>query len=1045
MKLVVLTDDAIRKYAKGREVTELGDFNLKYGQKGSQTIIPIKNGLYDSDFFSSVYERSCNCGNVRVVGKFCHRCNCELLSVSDKLQRYAYIDLPVYFITKYKIKKFVDSLNGIVTGIATRKLGLKDKYQYLSLCHYTYDMESNKIHTSLDYDGTEKYYSLEGLVELLKLHFPSIYESSKNYLNRLLIVTPAILRPITFFTSGTEKKVRVHKNTSIYQSIIYLKNFTLERVKSDEVPLLDKIMYMNYLRQYVQISLANMSQLNNTSKQNIARNILGKRVANTARATIVPDIDLPIDKILIPEPLAYEMYKTEFLNYLKSKYMMSESEAASLYYEGSLDTLAKFYQFIDEGRSVIFNRAPTLHKYSIIGVNVGLTKDISIHMPPLLCKGMNADFDGDALSVQAIPDEYREYVMSRISPSATFYMEKNLSPLFTPSHEFLYGIYLASRVNRDNPPVEYKNSNDLEKMYEDGTIDADTLLKSKPQVPNTYGRIRISNIIGDNIDNVLSPDEPVTAKNIVLLMAKINLHEDRLDRIKRLQDLAVEQMRLIGITSLSLKDLYVSLKPEFKKSIDKIADDPNLTPTQKLVKIQEVYDSYIKSEFKNSVSDKVKRIAASSDRVKVDQLINITMPNMVIQADGSVKVSESSIFSGMTPDDYVSHAVSNRHVLQIKANVTPISGYVTRQLTYISQMFRYKDEDQPTKDYIEIPRKNMIGRVTITGKYLGSSYRNDDTLDKFPSCIFNEEQLIYRNQIRTPNHDEGVVEGFEQYDGDNIGISFGTSITETVSQAGLALKHGGSLRRVVDDYKLIAQFDGKVTDLGEHTLTLSDGSIYYHTSHLNIINYEFKKGDTIAYVNVVMTPAYRANSLTMLLDGFSKESNRNEKNILHRSVSRAPKSGTLHYKYEDEKIQIFIDSDHIVDIPMSHYTLILHPDGHRINQFDPITTDVLSMFDYPGSVKDRYTAFRLEFIRCYGTGMTEELMEFLFRLLFDSPSVQYLGVKGAMKRIPILSQISFGYATNHLRKIDDTDLELEGTDSYDLFTNLILGISSKNS
>ena len=70
MKLVVLTDEAILKYAEGREITALGDFNLKLGQRDSQTVIPIKGGIYDSDYFSSVYDRSCNCGTVRVVGKY---------------------------------------------------------------------------------------------------------------------------------------------------------------------------------------------------------------------------------------------------------------------------------------------------------------------------------------------------------------------------------------------------------------------------------------------------------------------------------------------------------------------------------------------------------------------------------------------------------------------------------------------------------------------------------------------------------------------------------------------------------------------------------------------------------------------------------------------------------------------------------------------------------------------------------------------------------------------------------------------------------------
>ena len=392
MKLVILTDDSIRKYAQNREITQIGDFNLKYGTKTNNIVIPIKGGLYDSDFFSSVYERSCNCGTIRVIGKYCHKCNCELISVSDKLQRYAYIDLPVYYITKYKIKKFTDSLNGIVTGIATRKIGLKDKFQYLSLCHYTYDEEKNRINTSLEYDGSEQYSSIEGLLDLLQDKFPSIYQTVRDYVNRLVIVTPAVLRPVTFFQSGNDKKVRVHRNSAIYQSIIYLKNYVLDKLKSNDVLLVDKIMYKNYLRQYVQIAMSNMTQLNNTSKQNIARNILGKRVANTARATIVPDINLPINKILVPLPLAYEMYKTDFLAYLKSKYFMSESEASSLYYEGSEDTIARFREFIELGKSVIFNRAPTLHKHSIVGMNIGLTDDMSIHMPPLVCKGLNADF-----------------------------------------------------------------------------------------------------------------------------------------------------------------------------------------------------------------------------------------------------------------------------------------------------------------------------------------------------------------------------------------------------------------------------------------------------------------------------------------------------------------------------------------------------------------------------------------------------------------------------------------------------------------------------
>lgn len=651
--------------------------------------------------------------------------------------------------------------------------------------------------------------------------------------------------------------------------------------------------------------------------------------------------------------------------------------------------------------------------------------------------------DGDAMSIQMIPDEYRDYVMTRISPSASIFMEKNLAPLYTPSHEFLYGLYLASRVTQTGKPVRYRTGEDLDKMYENGDIDADTELEHKPGTPVTYGRIRLSNIIGANIDTVLAPNEPITASNIVLIMGKINLQKDRLERIKRLQDFSFEQMRLVGITALSLKDLYVSLRPEFKESIDRTLDDDKLSHSQKLIKVQEIYKSYLDNDFKKEVSSKVMNMTKSSDRIKIDQLVNITLPNMVIQSDGSVKVSDSSIFSGMTPDDYVSHAVSNRHILQIKANVTPMSGYVTRQLTYIAQMFRFREVDQPSKDYIEVPRKLMIGRVTINGNYIGAQYKKDDTLDKFPSCIFNKEPVIYQNQVRTPKKGE-VVEGFEFYEGDNIGLSFGTSITESITQGGLALKHGGALRSVVDDYKLIAPYDGKVTEVTDYTITLNGKDTYYKTKQFSIINYEFKKGETVGYVNVVFTPAYRADSMSMFLDSFSNQAKKNEKNELHKSVSLAPKSGKIHYKVNEkaDKIEVFIDSELIVSIPLDNFTLLSFPDGAMVNRLDRFSTDVLDMGAFEGSVKERYEAFNKEFKHIYKSNMTEDLIEFLFRLLFDVNQTGYLGVKGAMKKIPIMSQISFGYATNHLKTIDDTELELEGTDAYDLFTNLILGITN---
>jgi DNA-directed RNA polymerase subunit beta' len=45
------------------------------------------------------------------------------------------------------------------------------------------------------------------------------------------------------------------------------------------------------------------------------------------------------------------------------------------------------------------NRAPTLHKLSIQAFKPILTDGLAIRLHPCVCKGFNADFDGDQMGV----------------------------------------------------------------------------------------------------------------------------------------------------------------------------------------------------------------------------------------------------------------------------------------------------------------------------------------------------------------------------------------------------------------------------------------------------------------------------------------------------------------------------------------------------------------------------------------------------------------------------------------------------------------------
>jgi DNA-directed RNA polymerase subunit beta' len=45
------------------------------------------------------------------------------------------------------------------------------------------------------------------------------------------------------------------------------------------------------------------------------------------------------------------------------------------------------------------NRAPTLHKLSFLAFKPILVEGLALRIPPLVCEGYNADFDGDQMGV----------------------------------------------------------------------------------------------------------------------------------------------------------------------------------------------------------------------------------------------------------------------------------------------------------------------------------------------------------------------------------------------------------------------------------------------------------------------------------------------------------------------------------------------------------------------------------------------------------------------------------------------------------------------
>src|SRR5207247_150875 len=103
---------------------------------------------------------------------------------------------------------------------------------------------------------------------------------------------------------------------------------------------------------------------------------------------------------------------------------------------------------ITKDHPVLLNRAPTLHKLSILGFYPVLTDSYAIKLHPLVCTGYNADFDGDAMGVfLPLSKNAIEEVKSRMLSFHNLLKPADGTPIALPNKEMALGIYYLTTIN----------------------------------------------------------------------------------------------------------------------------------------------------------------------------------------------------------------------------------------------------------------------------------------------------------------------------------------------------------------------------------------------------------------------------------------------------------------------------------------------------------------------------------------------------------------------------------------------------------------------
>jgi DNA-directed RNA polymerase subunit beta' len=114
------------------------------------------------------------------------------------------------------------------------------------------------------------------------------------------------------------------------------------------------------------------------------------------------------------------------------------------------DTTPEVWEILEQviqGKYVLLNRAPTLHRLSILAFHPVLIEGKAIQIHPLVCAGFNADFDGDQMAVHVpLSFEAQREAHELIASNKNLLKPQSGDPIVAPSHDIVLGMYWATQI-----------------------------------------------------------------------------------------------------------------------------------------------------------------------------------------------------------------------------------------------------------------------------------------------------------------------------------------------------------------------------------------------------------------------------------------------------------------------------------------------------------------------------------------------------------------------------------------------------------------------
>jgi len=204
------------------------------------------------------------------------------------------------------------------------------------------------------------------------------------------------------------------------------------------------------------------------------QNLLGKRVDYSGRSVIVVGPKLHINECGLPKQMALELFKPFVISWLiRGEHAYNIRSATRLIESGD----ALVWDALDaviEGKYVLLNRAPSLHRLSIQAFQPVLVEGKAIQLHPLVANGFNADYDGDQMAVHLpLSDAAQKEARELMTATNNLLKPADGAPVLSIGQDVVLGNYYLTYKKPSAQTKEVKAFSSVyeaEMAYDDGHI-----------------------------------------------------------------------------------------------------------------------------------------------------------------------------------------------------------------------------------------------------------------------------------------------------------------------------------------------------------------------------------------------------------------------------------------------------------------------------------------------------------------------------------------------------------------------------------------------